>query len=171
MKFINTIIAIAALAIPSLTAAPMPAKADLLATNTVTAVYMGTQEHPCMFRTALCPDRCGHATKVANFQVLDNEDYKKPGKYGDDKAEPGSVIMVDVKNDTPGQDAAVNNLISTLQPGDVVRMTQDHYYGEIDDCMTPFRPVTKIEKLDKKTPAPEDKTEQHPVMPLMRRAR
>lgn len=171
MKHINTIIAIAALAMPSLFAAPMPAKAELLASNTVTAVYVGTQERPCMFRTALCPDRCDHAAKVANFQVLDNEDYKKPGKYGDDKAEAGSVIMVDVKNDTPGQEAAVNELISTLKPGDVVRMTQDHYYGEIGNCMTPFRPVTKIEKLDKKAPAPEAKPEQYPVMPIMRRGR
>ncbi|MBR5887393.1 MAG: hypothetical protein IKZ07_04195 [Akkermansia sp.] len=171
MKLINSIIAAALLAMPSLFALPMPDKADLLATNTIKAVYMGTQERPCMFRTALCPNRCGHAAKVAAFQVIENESYSKPGKYGDGKAEAGSVVMVDVKNETPGQDEAVNKLISTLTPGDTVRMTQEHYYGDFGGCMSPFRPITKIEKLGEKAPAPEVQPEQHPVMPIMRRVR
>lgn len=158
----------------ALFAAPMPEKAELLASNTVVAQYMGTQERPCYFRTALCPDRCDHAAKVANFVVLVNENYSKPGKYGDDKAEVGSVIMIDMKNDIPGQDEAVNKLIETLQPGDTVRLTQDHYYGEIGCCMTPFRPVTKMEKAEKPDNAPEvpaEQPEQHPVMPIMPRVR
>ena len=158
----------------ALFAAPMPEKAELLASNTVVAQYMGTQERPCYFRTALCPDRCDHAAKVANFVVLVNENYSKPGKYGDDKAEVGSVIMIDMKNDIPGQDEAVNKLIETLQPGDTVRLTQDHYYGEIGCCMTPFRPVTKMEKAEKPDNAPEvpaEQAEQHPVMPIMPRVR
>lgn len=171
MKLINTIIAVAALAVPTLFAAPMPAKADLLASNTVVAVYVGTQERPCMFRTALCPNRCGHAAKVASFRVITNEDYKKPGKYGDDKADPGSIVMVDMLQDVPGQSEDVQKLISTLSAGDKVRMTQDHYYGDFGKVVEPFRPVTKIEKLDGKAEVPAAQEESHPVMPLMRRGR
>ncbi|MBQ7024781.1 MAG: hypothetical protein IJN29_14475 [Akkermansia sp.] len=171
MKTINIIVAIAALVIPTLIAAPMPAKADLLASNTVVAVYTGTKERPCMFRTALCPDRCGHAAKVATFSVVSNEDYKKPGKYGDDKAEPGSVIMVDLLHETPGQSDEVKKIIETLQPGDAVRMTQDHYYGDFGEVVEPFRPVTKMEKLEGvKKSVPASTEVQHPIMPL-RRAR
>ena len=171
MKIINTLVALAALAAPALFAAPMPAKADLLASNTVVAVYTGTAERPCLFRTALCPNRCGHAAKVANVSVVTNEDYKKPGKYGDEKAEPGSVIMIDLLHETPGQSDDVIKLINTLQPGDTVRMTQDHYYGDFGQVVEPFRPVTKIEKLEgvkKSVPVPS--VPQHPIMPL-RRAR
>lgn len=171
MKLINSIITMAVLAVPTLFAAPMPAKADLQASNTVVAVYVGTKERPCMFRTALCPNRCGHAAKVATFRVVTNEDYKKPGKYGDDKAEAGSVIMVDMLRDVPGQNEDVQKLISTLSAGDQVRMTQDHYYGDFGQVMEPFRPVTKIEKLEGKAEVPAAEEESHPVMPLMRRAR
>lgn len=139
-----------ALASSSLFASPMPEKADLLATNTVLARFDGYTEIPCRFMTADCPDKCDHATKVANFTVIANENYAKPGQYGDDKAEPGSVVMVDMKKPTPGQDdRAVYDLIDTLKEGDTVRLTQDHYYGEIGCLVTPFRPVTKIEKVDK----------------------
>ncbi|MBR1997307.1 MAG: hypothetical protein IJ993_02730, partial [Akkermansia sp.] len=88
---------------PSLFASPMPEKAELLATNTVIARFDGYTDIPCRFMTADCPDKCDHATKVANFTVLSNEHYAKPGKYGDDKAEVGSVVMVDIKKPTPGQ--------------------------------------------------------------------
>ncbi len=176
MKHIHIIAAIGALLVPTLFAAPMPPKADLLASNTVVATYMGTQERPCMFRTALCPDRCNHASKVAMFRVTANESYTKPGKYGDDKAEPGSILMIDVKNDTPGQSEEVKNLISSLSAGDKVRMTQDHYYGDFGEVSEPFRPVTKIERLpqDKKEvvpAAPAAPAGDYGVMPIMRRGR
>lgn len=147
MKTINSIIAMLALAAPSLWAAPMPAKAELLASNTVVAVYSGVQERPCMFRTALCPHRCGHATKVALFTVKSNEKYEKPGEYGDDKAEAGSVIAVDLLRDTPGQSEETLKLIAALPQGAVVRMTQAHYYGDFGDVAEPFRPVISIEKI------------------------
>lgn len=149
MKAHNIITAMA-LAAASAFASPMPEKADLLASNTVLARFDGYTDIPCRFMTADCPDRCDHATKVANFTVIANEDYKRPGKYGDDKAEVGSVVMVDMKKPTPGQnDRAVYDFIDSLKPGDTVRLTQDHYYGEIGSAVMPFRPVTKMEKVAK----------------------
>lgn len=170
MKYINSIIAALALSAPALTASPMPEKADKLASNTVVAQFLDLQDIPCRHLTADCPNNCDHATKVARFRVRQNENYDKCGEYGDDKIEAGSIMMVDVKKPTPGQDdAAVFALIDSLKPGDTVRLTQTHYYGEIDGCLTPFRPITAAEKVEKKDRVPATPAApggQYPVMPL-----
>lgn len=162
---------------PSLFASPLPAKADLLATNTVVARFDGFTEIPCRFMTADCPDKCDHATKVANFTVLINENYAKPGKYGDAKAEVGSVVMVDIKKPTPGQnDRHVFEMMDVIKPGDTVRLTQDHYYVDTEKAAFPVRPVTKLEKIEKPANAPElpaaapAEPVQPRVMPIGRRA-
>lgn len=173
MNTIKSLIVATLLTAPLLSAAPMPEKADLLASNTVIAQYIGTTERPCMFRTALCPDRCDHAATIAEFRVLKNVDYQRVGKYGDDKAEVGSVVMVDLRHEEPGQDPSVNQTIRSLKPGDTVQLTQDHYYGQVGCAMTPFRPIRKIEKVERPADAPELPAleEQHPVMPISRRGR
>lgn len=155
---------------PGLVASPLPEKADLLATNTVIARFDGYTDIPCQFMTADCPDKCGHATKVANFTVLVNENYARPGKYGDDKAEVGSVVMVDMKKPTPGQDdAAVYELVDALKAGDTVRLTQEHLYVDDGCAQFPVRPVTRMEKVDAPAaaaavPAPVPAA---PIMPRM----
>ena len=133
--------------LPSVMASPLPEKADLLASNTVVAQYIGTVERACHFRTALCPDRCDHGMKAAQFRVLSNEDYQKPGKYGDDKAAAGNMLMVDARNDVPGQPDGMLQKLAELKPGQLVRLTQKHYYADLGDVMTPVRPVTELEVL------------------------
>ncbi len=128
-------------------ATPLPEKADMLASNTVVARYEGTHFHPCRHMTALCPDRCDHATSLAHFRVLRNEYYRKSGVYGDDKLKEGDTAMVDVRKDVPGQDTSVAQLISRLKPGDTVRFTVNHYYVQQNQCSFPVRPVVSIEKL------------------------
>ena len=168
MKTLFSFVVTAAAVLP-LSAAPLPAKADLLASNTVTAQYLGARHLPCMGRTALCPHRCGHAASVAVFRVISNEAYAKPGKYGDDKAEPGSEILIDAKADVPGQDAAVLETLATLTPGDKVKLTQKHYYADFGDVIMPVRPVTEL-LLTKKTatPLPPLPENPYPVMPIAR---
>lgn len=134
--------------LPSVFAAPLPEKADLLASNTVVAQFLGMQERPCYFRTALCPDRCDHAAKVAQFRVLTNEAYEKPGKYGDDKAAAGNMLVVDARADVPGQSDDMRQKLAGLKPGQLVRITQKHYYGEIDGVHMPMRPITQLEVLN-----------------------
>lgn len=149
--------------------APLPPKAELLASNTVTAQFLGTRRLPCMGRTALCPDRCGHAAAVAVFRVIANEAYAKPGKYGDDKAESGSEILIDAAADVPGQDAAVKETLAVLTPGDTVRLTQKHYYADMGEVLMPVRPVTELkvtEKTDK--PLPPLPENPYPLMPCGR---
>ena len=158
--------------LPAVLAAPLPEKVELLASNTVVAQYLGMQERPCYFRTALCPDRCDHAMKAAQFRVLTNEAYEKPGKYGDDKAEAGNLLLVDARNDVPGKPDDMRQKIAELKPGQLVRLTQLHYYADLGDVQTPIRPVTELEVLNggacKDIPAaPHDPANHdHEVMPL-----
>ncbi len=155
---------------PALLASPLPENAELLASNSVEAHYLGTVKIPCRHRTADCPDNCNHATEVARFRVLKNLKYESSSKYGDEAYAPGSIVMVDIKNPTPGQDdEAVHNFIGNLKVGDKVRFTQKHYYGEIGNLSEPFRPVTHIEKDETAAkvpscpPAPEGN---YSVMPI-----
>ncbi|MCQ2364326.1 MAG: hypothetical protein MJ051_02070 [Akkermansia sp.] len=118
----------------------MPAS-DLLAESTVVAEYLGVQEIPCRFMTALCPDKCDHATTVANFRVLSVEHYAKLGEYGDPKPEEGDILPVDIRRPAPGQVA-----LPALAAGDKVRLTIQHRYTK-GNVQEPIRPVTKAEAL------------------------
>ena len=174
MKYASILLSL--LAIPALQASPMPENAQILATNTFEATYLGLMELPCRGMTADCPDKCDHATKVARFRVTQNVDYAQNSEYGDDKVTPGSIVMIDIKKPTPGQDdAAVFETIDTLKLGDKVIMTQDHCYGEIGDLVTPFRPVTKLEIIPgakeeiPATEAPAGDYSACPIQPRMMR--
>ncbi len=127
----------------SLHAAPLP-PAKELARNEVLAVYLGTKELPCMHRTALCPDRCDHAKTVAVFEVMRNDGYEKKGEYGDQKAEAGQKIYVDVNKDLEGQSPETLKMIKELKMASQVQMTQVHYYVTTDKVSYPVRPITEI---------------------------
>lgn len=118
----------------------MPAS-DLLAENRVVAEYLGTQEIPCRFMTALCPDKCDHATTVAQFRVLSVEHYAKHSEYGDASLSAGDILPVDIRRPAPGQVA-----LPALAKGDKVRLTIQHRYtkGKVQE---PIRPVIKAEAL------------------------
>ena len=174
MKYASVLVAL--LAIPALQASPIPAKAVLLANYSFAATYLGLMELPCRGMTADCPDKCDHATKVARFRVTKNVDYAQNSEYGDEKVAPGSIVMVDVKKPTPGQDdEAVFALIDQMELGTKVIMTQDHYYGEIGDLVAPFRPVTKLEIIPgakaeiPATEAPAGDYSACPIQPRMMR--
>lgn len=130
-----------------LSAAPLPEKAEMLATNTVVAKYIDTVDLPCRFMTALCPDRCNHATKLARFEVISNENYEHPGKYGDEKLEKGDTATVDVQKEVLGQSPEVAKLISELKSGDEVKLTITHYYVQQGQGQFPVRPAVSIERI------------------------
>lgn len=128
-------------------AAPLPEKADMLATNTVVAQYVDTVDLPCRFMTTLCPDHCDHPTRLARFRVVTNENYEKPGKYGDEKMEADDIVTVDVKKDILGQAPEIAARIADLKPGDKVRLTITHYYVQQGQGQFPVRPAIGLELL------------------------
>lgn len=123
--------------------APAPSKAEILSEHLVEATFSGIIDRPCMFRTALCPDRCGHAKKIASFQTIKYLEYKLVGKYGDEKQE---VFMLDMDpaHKPQFQSAEIIAEISKLKPGDKVRLHWVHYYMHDDKGSYPERPVLSI---------------------------
>ncbi len=124
-------------------AAPLP-PADLLAKNEVIADYVGVKDMPCRFRTSLCPDQCCHATKLAQFKVVESSDYHKAGQYGDARYGVGEMVYVDVKKDIEGQDEVITQQVKALNGGERVRLTITHYYVNKDGNRYPVRPVTSF---------------------------
>lgn len=153
--------------IQSLIAAPLPGGAELLADNTVIAVYRGTLERPCLARTSDCPDRCGHAKTLAHFDVLKNLHYQKLGEYGDDEAVAGSHLLIGLDSDLPGQDSAPLEAIATMKPGDTVQMTISHYYIKEATIQYPVRPVTSLRILPERRVVSPLRPEDDPIFGVM----
>ena len=120
---------------------------DVLCVNEVTATFKGIEHIPCRFMTSLCPDRCGHATDVATFEINEYLKYEKPGQYGDDKQ---TQLMWDLK---PA--SAYNRLhpeyleiVKNLQPGQKVKVNWTHFYvTDENGSKSPERTVTFFEKI------------------------
>ena len=91
-------------------------------------------------------DKCDHPKDFATFRIIKYLDYRKPGKYGDEKQEK---LMVDVNpaHKPILQDASVLKQISALKPGDKVVLHWSHYYMHQDSSSFPQRPVISIKHL------------------------
>lgn len=114
---------------------------EVLATHKTLARFDGYKDIPCRHLTSLCPDRCGHATRVAVFTIASYLDYHKGGKYGDDKEQ---AVYVDVAKPVYGQSPQVAQTIAGLKPGDIVRLDWQHLYMHDGGSMYPVRPVNNI---------------------------
>ncbi len=114
---------------------------EVLATNKTIARFDGYKDIPCRHLTSLCPDRCGHASRVAVFTIASYIDYHKGGQYGDDKEK---TFYVDVKKPVYGQSPQVAATIAGLKPGDIVRLDWQHLYMHDGGSMYPVRPVNYI---------------------------
>mgnify|MGYP004701973303 CR=1 FL=1 len=124
----------------------MSRKVDILAINETISTFEGIEFIPCMFLTALCPDRCGHAKNVAKFKVVEYIKYEKPGKYGDDKSE---YFMVDINPNAEEdkQPQEFLNVIKTLKVGDKVKLNWNHLYINTEHACYPERTITLLEPI------------------------
>lgn len=120
---------------------------EVLAVHKTIATFEGIQHHPCRFRTALCPDRCGHAKDVAVFKINEYTEYEKPGKYGDDKQDTWYVGLKEEDDDEGPQTKEVIEKIRALKPGQKVKLCWDHIYVTDENGQHPERPVKVIEPI------------------------
>jgi hypothetical protein len=133
-----------AVSVPSVVAAETsPSKVDLLAFNRVHAVFKGTEHKPCMMRTALCPDRCGHTRDVAVFEVTKYTDYQAWGKYADGKQQVFYLNLNPNDAEDP-QHPAILNGVKGLTPGQKVILSWVHLYVTDRGCSTPQRRVLEL---------------------------
>ena len=117
---------------------------EILSIHNVIATFEGIEHRPCMFKTALCPDRCNHAKDLAVFAINEYLSYEKKNKYGDEKQ---GKFYVDVNpNATENQqDPQILEFINKLKQGDKVKILWEHTYVSDEGNMYPKRSVRKIE--------------------------
>ena len=118
---------------------------DTLATNSTIAIFEGINKRPCMFRTALCPDRCGHSQETAKFKILEYLDYSKPGEYGDEKQD-FFFANLNINAEEDRQKKEFIDFIKTLKVGDKVKLNWDHIYVDNNGSRYPERPIRSISK-------------------------
>ena len=119
---------------------------EVLSTHKCKATYTGIEHIPCMFRTALCPDRCGHARDCAKFHVDEYVEYELKGKYGDEKQED-VLFNINPRAEEDPQDPQIIEKIKALKPGDHVLLYWEHIYANHNGMHTPERPIRSIEKI------------------------
>ncbi len=105
------------------TPSPVQETYKVLSTHETDAVFTGTREQPCRFRTAQCPDHCNHGGTVAEFTITRYISYKKNGKYGDPKTKKFSIMLK-----SPDMDQAMIDQIKKLTPGTPLKLSWEHRY-------------------------------------------
>ncbi len=120
-------------------------KRNTLSIHETIARFDGTQFTPCMYKTALCPDKCGHSKTVAWFTVLRYEKYQKPGQYGDEKTERFCTPISGPI--TPEMDPTRAEIVLKLKPGAWVRLNWVHEYVHKEGMSYPERVVTRLDPI------------------------
>lgn len=126
---------------------------ELLSRHSTIATYAGTEEQRCRFRTALCPDKCGHGSTVARFDIVEYLAYEQPASDKPVTTDGRKTVFhVRVKGGRGGDIAseAVKKTIEGLTVGDKVKLDWDHEYVTATAAngtasKFPERPVRKLE--------------------------
>jgi hypothetical protein len=120
---------------------PPSAQVDSLSVHRTDAVYEGVRHLPCRHRTALCPDKCGHARDVAVFRITAYREYVKDNSHhGDPKA---VEFLLPLKE---GEEVSADILAfaRALKAGDTVRLDWVHEYVRSQGASYPRRRVTQL---------------------------
>lgn len=130
----------AALPLGAQDGAPAP-QVEVLSTHRTDAVYEGTRHIPCRHRTALCPEKCGHATDVAVFRITAYRSHEKGNpSHGDPEARE---FLLPLK---AGESVPADVLAATraLKAGDAVKLDWVHEYVRSEGASYPRRRVTRL---------------------------
>jgi hypothetical protein len=121
-------------------------KREMLSRHETVAQFEGIEFRQCMFRTALCPDRCGHSGNLATLRILKYLAYEKPGQYGDPQ-QTRYMFMVEDNRKNLKVSKALKETVDGLKQGDYVRLNWQHDYVTKDGSKFPDRVVQKLEKI------------------------
>lgn len=118
----------------------------ILSHHDTRAVFLGTREHVCLGRTALCPDKCGNSGTLAVFKIESYNAYEKFGKYGDPKTDEFDFML---RSTTGTSDVSeeIAACVKSLHPGDNVRLVWEHVYVSDETGSFPERRVLEISPL------------------------
>lgn len=146
LAFVSAIVLAADPHVPSAPApagAPVAPKVDVLSLHRTDAVYEGVRHLPCLHKTSLCPDKCGHACDVAVFRITAYRDYTKGNPHhGDPRA---SEFLMPLKE---GEEVSATMLAFArgLKAGETVKLDWVHEYVRTEGASYPRRRVTRLDR-------------------------
>ena len=166
--FLSTIV-MAVLAMVPVTSAQAPSAApaaqttgrgnsDLLASNTVRAVFRGMQE----VAVSRFTNPQSYSTQVAVFEVVENLAHRRLVRYGDGLLQAGTIITVSMDRNQPGQPSSVVDEIAQMQVGEEAVMKIDHLFLFAEPEGINIRPCTRLARK----PAGAGKPQVSPVTPV-----
>lgn len=122
--------------------APGPApRVDVLSSHETDAVYEGVRRLPCLHRTSLCPDRCGHARDVAVFRIAAYRKYDKVNPHHGDPQAAEFLMPLTVGEEVSAEQVG---FAKGLRAGDAVRLDWAHEYVRRDGASYPRRRVVRL---------------------------
>lgn len=122
-------------------AQPSAPQVDVLSTHRTDAVYEGVRHIPCRHRTALCPDKCGHAMDVAVFRITAYRSYERNNpNHGDPEAKE---FLLPLKVDE-SVSAEVIATAGALKVGEAVKLDWAHEYVRGASASYPRRRVMRL---------------------------
>lgn len=116
---------------------------DVLSTHRTDAVYEGVRHLPCMHRTSLCPDKCGHAKDVAVFRITAYRSYEKNNPHHGDPQAKEFLMPLKADDEVSAEQL---EMAKGLKPGDAVRLDWVHEYVKTASASYPRRRVTRLER-------------------------
>lgn len=127
-------------AVPNMTA-QMRGNCDLLASNTVRATFKGLRE---LTKPTLSDAIQPTVTNVAVFEVIEPLAYRRYGRYGNKRLQPGALFAVEMSKEVMGQPANVVDTIAQMHPGDEAVMKIDHLFIFDEEENRSVNPCTRI---------------------------
>lgn len=135
---------------------------DLLASNTVSATFLGL--HDMTVQSAY--DDAPTTVQVAVFQVIQPLGYKQLNRFGDGPLTAGTKFTVQMNKNLPGQPAENIDRIAAMQPGEEATMRIDHLYLLNGQQGEPLRVCSRLVTRNAPTaatPAPQQPVAQQPA--------
>ena len=120
---------------------------DLMASNTVRAVFRGIQQNQ-------------DGTQTAIFEVVQNLAHKRIVRYGDGIMPVGMIFTVALDRNMPGQPASIVDEITLMQVGEEAVMMIDHLFLFDEPQGVNLRPCVRMARKPA-TPA----TVPYPIQP------
>lgn len=135
---------------------------DLMASNTVRAIFRGVQQITVHSYT----NPQAQTTQVAVFEVVANLAHRRYVRYGDGLLAAGTIFTVSMDKNHPGQPSSIVDEISHMQVGEEAVMKIDHLFLFADPEGQNIRPCTRLaRKPSGTTTAPTTTAPIHPTVP------
>ena len=126
---------------------PSEQREQMYAYTAESATFLGTRHQPCRFRTALCPDACGHATNMYQFRLdaltVVKNDASVQAKWVTPVTQGDEISATE--QDMKGSGCLAR--AKALESGAKVRLEWTHDYVTVGGSSGPDRPVIALEPL------------------------